>query len=340
MTARKCLSIAAVVTVAAVLAAAPAMAGDYHAGLNLICSDCHTMHYSVSHGYDGGTAPTLGTGPNERLLKAPVADLCLTCHDGSTSAPDVLNANTGTHVREAGALTTLSGNTGGYDIYMGHTLGSTDPAPGGTWTDTNGLTCTDCHSAHNAPNASTIDVFGHTTVNPYRNLSRRAGGSSNNITVSYVVGTNDPNYDVNETDATLGQIPTHYSIDNVRFNEPVTTMSGMGEFCKKCHTNFHGSHTDANMRDSSHWLRHPTADADLGSTMSTQYSGHANKVKIMGSGTTGTPSCMSCHKGHGNKNAFGLIYMAGTGTVTTEEGDDGTTIRDLCRQCHSQGTPY
>ena len=54
------------------------------------------------------------------------------------------------------------------------------------------------------------------------------------------------------------------------------------------------------------------------------------------SSTGVTPSCFSCHKGHGDKNAFGLIFMAGTGTVT-EEGDGGQ-YRDLCRQCHTEGS--
>ena len=37
-----------------------------------------------------------------------------------------------------------------------------------------------------------------------------------------------------------------------------------------------------------------------------------------GANTTVTLSCMSCHKAHGNKNAFGLIFMKGTGTRTEE----------------------
>jgi hypothetical protein len=49
-----------------------------------------------------------------------------------------------------------------------------------------------------------------------------------------------------------------------------------------------------------------------------------------------TMSCMSCHKGHGNQNAFGLIYMLGTGTVT-EQGDAGVDARNMCRQCHGMG---
>jgi len=48
-----------------------------------------------------------------------------------------------------------------------------------------------------------------------------------------------------------------------------------------------------------------------------------------------TPSCFSCHKAHGNDNAFGLIFMSGTGTVT-ENGDNGTMVEDLCGQCHVQ----
>jgi hypothetical protein len=50
---------------------------------------------------------------------------------------------------------------------------------------------------------------------------------------------------------------------------------------------------------------------------------------------TVTPSCFSCHKSHGNQNGFGLIFMAGTGTVT-EEGDGGV-YKSLCKQCHVQG---
>jgi hypothetical protein len=45
---------------------------------------------------------------------------------------------------------------------------------------------------------------------------------------------------------------------------------------------------------------------------------------------------MSCHKSHGNQNAFGLIFMSGTGTIT--DNGDGGAYRDLCRQCHRQGS--
>ena len=74
-----------------------------------------------------------------------------------------------------------------------------------------------------------------------------------------------------------------------------------------------------------------------GTGTNTRYGGMVNKVKTMTDGTNYTPSCFSCHKAHGNQNAFGLIYMKGTGAVT-EQGDDGTQLPDLCHQCHGMGT--
>ena len=78
-----------------------------------------------------------------------------------------------------------------------------------------------------------------------------------------------------------------------------------------------------------------------------RFAGKANQVQVMSpaghvpaptlsTDTDLTMSCMSCHKGHGNQNAFGLIYMLGTGTVT-EQGDAGTDARNMCRQCHGMG---
>jgi hypothetical protein len=53
-----------------------------------------------------------------------------------------------------------------------------------------------------------------------------------------------------------------------------------------------------------------------------------------------TPSCFSCHKGHGNDNPFGLIFMGGaTATAVTPatENGDGGNFRSMCHQCHAQG---
>src|SRR5262249_52269438 len=82
----------------------PLLAGEWHSGANNVCTDCHTMHFSMQHDWQGNTpVPTVPTnvttagmsgnwlgasGPNAFLLKAPANALCLTCHDGQTFAPD------------------------------------------------------------------------------------------------------------------------------------------------------------------------------------------------------------------------------------------------------------
>lgn len=50
-----------------------------------------------------------------------------------------------------------------------------------------------------------------------------------------------------------------------------------------------------------------------------------------------TVSCISCHKGHGNRNSFALLYMSGRGQVTEEGDSGGRQYIDLCHQCHTQG---
>ena len=332
--------------------ATAAVAGDYHNGVNLICSDCHVMHSSQSHALtSGGFYVPVGTnGPYSYLLRNDVNDLCLTCHDNSSFAPDVFGANGGVaRVRNAGALNadpTKRPNDTGYDVIDGHTLWSTATAPGGTWNNPDGLECIDCHAQH-GQNAT-----------QYRNLNTSTSASNKfyNHTVTYAAGTNDLTKDVFES--TLNG----YDQSQVNYNEPNTTQSAYGAWCSSCHTYFHGSGGSAYMggasggdpmtNSSTSWLRHPTADVNIGwaptrtyvSSLS-QFNGHTNRVKVMDSqglwdGSAGdntvTPSCFSCHKSHGNKNGFGLIFMSGTGTVT-EEGDSGTRQNDLCRQCHVQG---
>lgn len=301
----------------------PAKGGEYHKGTQLICSDCHTMHFSMQHDYSGGAAPTLGSGgPFGKLLKDSSTNICKSCHDGQTFAPDVIGANTGSHVRSAGALTT---GASPYEDYKGHTMGYTGTAPGGT-TAVTSFSCANCHQPH-----------GNTS---YRNL---------NTAVTYALGTNDTTKDVFVRGWTLGSVSTNYADSNVDFNEPTSTASAMGTFCKSCHTNFHGASTDTNMKASGSWIRHPTADANITSTLLTQFQNKLYRVKVMSPtgqwGTQGTawttapsdttPTCQSCHRAHGNKNPFGLVFASGTAAIN-EEGD-GTGMRTLCGQCHTQG---
>jgi len=330
-----------------------AVAGDYHSGATLKCEQCHVMHGQQSHGYaaDGsGTWTAIGgASPYHYLLRNEVNDLCLACHDNSNFVIDVYgeSGNGVAGGRQGGAL---NGNgVANYNDADGHTLWSTDVAPGGSWSNSHGLECTNCHQPHGYGG-----YLGD--GNAYRNLLYVRGGVPG-PSVSYAVGTNDLTKDVYEVSASMGGV--HYSTNNINFNEPSQTESGYGAWCQGCHTTFHGGKADPDMKDDpvalDEWKRHPTADADIGElggghSSDTLFAAHAHRVQVMSGvgdwGTQGTPwlsgfptdmtpSCFSCHKGHGNKNAFGLIHATGTNPIG-EQGD-GAAYKDLCKQCHVQG---
>jgi doubled CXXCH motif protein len=353
------------------LAASGAVAANYHTGTDLICSDCHTAHASQSHGNgDSRGAPfdnvTIVGGPHEYLLRNEVNALCLTCHDNSPGAPDVMGANTGKYsgqLRQAGALN----EAGSADENNGHSLGWLGPVPGAdgttgptTFAGSDGLECTNCHAQHGS-------------ATQYRNLLNRAGSLSNGAAINFT-GKNltfelkDPLTTATNTKDVAIRADHDYNQLDVEFEEPLQTKSAYGAWCKTCHTNFHGSGGDLNMGSISGgvvqaggtpWLRHPAADVNIGGATTDSMtfvsslavyrqhaargSGHVAKVMDAnhlwsGDATTDktiTPSCFSCHKGHGNNNPFGLIFMGGNSTIS-EEGDGGN-YRAMCHQCHAQG---
>ena len=369
------LGVAAGVTLALVLLLATGgSTGEYHTGTGLVCYDCHTMHFSMQHGWQGGPVgvgrPPVGgvsgdwlgaTGPNELLLKLPENQLCLSCHDGTAGAPDVLglNANAApSQGREAGALNQVGGvNT--YQTWMGHTLGTTDRPPGYNPTlvgatdpfpTGEALSCVECHTVHGA-------------VGVYRNVRARSVAVSANFRPTYVLGTtNDASKDVWITNAgtgTVGQrnaagFNPYYDTANIFFNRndgtvgTLATSNRMSNFCAACHANFHGGEGNPNISNAD-FIRHPTASMGLPTSYLNRYRGNVNKVKVTsssqqaGNWNDASPFCLTCHKGHGNQNAFGLMFLSGaTGAAYTEEGsttDTANGIRNLCRQCHSQGTP-
>jgi len=379
------------------LLASSGTTGLYHSGGTLYCYDCHTMHFSMQHNWDGTTpvptSPTgsgtawsgnwlSATGPNEFLLKAPANALCLSCHDGQTFAPDVFEVNTNagsyTQGREAGALRDTVG-AAPYYTWTGHTLGSTATPPGynpavvggglGNWytgpTNGTGLACTDCHAQH-GPATS------------YRNLgSYSLGGAAGSARPTYVVSTtNTTTADVwikqpsgyvagSGNAANFGPI---FDTANIFFNRNDKTVgsqkssNAIGVFCATCHGNFHGGPGDTNIGASTGtlegFIRHPNAQVTIGASGTQGYGGHsslsqytggATKVKVTTTDytnfTDAGPTCVTCHKAHGNQNPFGLIFLNRHSTSVNDEGgwatgqstDTGTGIRNLCGQCHSQG---
>ncbi len=260
-------------------------AGEWHSGTTNLCSDCHTMHFSQSHNWDGTTpVPTtpapngnwLGAaGPNNFLLKAPVNSLCQSCHDGQTFAPDVLGTNVNASPSQGRSAGALNDSVLGapYEAWKGHTLDSTATPPGfnpvvigasATWYDpAGGLECISCHAQH-----------GPTTA--YRNLGPYAlGTAAGNVRPTYKFSTTDFDFagpcrnQSSGTDpcdvrvslasytANSGAAATfnpYYDFANISFGRNDALVAGtaktsnrMDTFCGACHGNFHGGPGDTDI---------------------------------------------------------------------------------------------
>ncbi|MCY2958960.1 MAG: hypothetical protein NTY35_02255 [Planctomycetota bacterium] len=341
---------------ALVLCAPLGLAGDYHDRGTLECGECHVMHTSPSR--IGGGAPRPGlpsagieVGP---LLKKDVNDLCLSCHDDSATAADVLGPNRGRSplaVREAGSLNRLGGPQ---PTSTGHTLGSLDPAPGSNppWSAEQeggagtGLTCLHCHTNHGTPGPRSA----------FRNLRTDAGRNKpGQGLVTYNdgrPGSYDPTADV------FVRRARDYDESALDFNEPDARDSAMARYCAGCHGDFHGqpgSGTVGGKRQGASYtqfLRHPAAGVDIGAagegwSSERLFASRVNRVKVMSPTANWsaprvgvTPTCITCHKAHGNDNAFGLIFRSGRGALTENGDTRGGRMEDLCAQCHDQASPF
>jgi len=387
-------------TAALALLAFPALAGEWHSGQNNLCTDCHTMHFSQTHNWDGSTpVPTtaqpngnwLGaTGPNNFLLKLPANELCLACHDGQTFAPDVygVNANASpSQGREAGALNGavpgVPAPGAGYDDWKGHTLDSTETPPGfdptvigasATWYDpAGGLECVNCHAQHGP-------TYAYRNLGPYS-----LGGAASAARPTYVIDTtNDATRDVwvniaapyVPNQGSAAAFNPYYDFANISFNRNdgaagTTHYSNrIDNLCAACHGNFHGDNTDPTTTNAQTianldgFIRHPTSGSGtfaIGAAGAAGYGGHSalsrytnatTKVKVYSDAagyTDAVPGCVTCHKGHGNQNPFGLFFLSRDAVSVNENGGYGASdppepangyqvgYRNLCGQCHGQG---
>ncbi len=304
-----------IVAVCVVASASGAEAGEYHVGPTLICADCHRA--------SGDTSASSGLG----RLKAAPNEVCLSCHDGQRGIPDVYgdDVNAVQAPRQAGALAT---GAAGYEDWKGHRLDSPGPPPGGAWPPgETRLECVSCHAPHGNAN--------------YRNLGGRLPSPPS---VSYLVSTIPTN--VVDVRIDLPALPPvgervasgFYSPARTYFNRPSAAVSAYGAFCAICHAEFH---SPASTGLGSPFRRHPVDVVGLSPPTAGRFNSHPNKVQVLAPSNSATavyrgdasPSCMTCHRAHGNRNAFGLVFMKPTGPVT-EQGVEGGVARDLCVQCH------
>jgi len=344
------------------LLAGAAFAGDYHISTTLRCSECHTMHASRTHGLNAqafeSTFLDIGVmaAPNRNLLIMDGTNAtCLACHDAKTFAPDVLGTQTDGittgAVRSAGALNAdaTSGFTAGagYDHFDGHTLGSDAVPPGfvGTYEPTpqENFNCANCHAVHGSA------AYRNLGLSIYMGLPGQSGqaanpfGSAGPAYNALPPGAATRNADTATDDAFVSNLTARtYLTTDVVFKKGT---GGMNAYCAVCHGYFHG---DGNTRDligGVDFVRHPTTGIVRDVAMTPLIAGAQTDLVrpawvAQGSTESGNfeAACLSCHKGHGNQNGYGLIY-ATTGAVTNFEQGDGTAgeIRTLCITCHAQG---
>lgn len=309
----------------------------YHTGTSLVCSSCHTMHYS-----EGG-APPAGAdagGPfSKLLLKRNETDLCLTCHAGG-AAPNVMSGNWPGGTFPATAANQGKGHNpfgtvanASTQIPQDSVLGLTPPgSTGGALTE---FACGTCHDAHGFSDYTT----GNSSVFTYRLLKKRIKGSGGvDVDVSTTLLSTFADEQFSETASA-----TNHNV----YRAPASigdSSKGLSKWCASCHSQFH---SDA----AGFGFRHPTAD-NLGSlsanytaaNVADGYSGGTYHYKYpvetnqgvlattgtqwpITSGSTERVFCLSCHRAHGSS-----YLNAGRWDFTVASGS-GTG----CNKCHAKG---
>ncbi len=284
---------------------------SFHNADQLICSKCHTIHYSEDNALP---ADAEAGGPfSQLLLKSSTTDVCLICHQGplnsnSTGAPRVLT--------DDGSMGTNYPSLSGGDFYYsktdqrkGHNPGGsvgTDSiltqSPGGTFTSAD-ESCVSCHDPH-----------GGSPANTYRLLKKKPAG----WTGADLIVTGDEGHPGGDEEA-----------------DPPAYNTGFGAWCGACHSGFHGSDvTDSDVGDGTDWIRHPV-DAPLGTEIAGNYGATpawlypVQDVDSNGSvSSTDQVFCLSCHRSHGTP------YLSGTRWDSAQPSGAGAG----CNKCHAKGS--
>lgn len=318
----------AVAALAVALVASAREGSGFHGSLS--CLECH-----------GRLA---ATGPG-RLKGRDETALCLNCHQGRGDAPDVMHAgSSGRRIvgldagRPAGGLNRVgdtSSAEGGYGEWTGHTLGSTTPPPGfaGTWKG-GPLTCKSCHAVH--PNGNfanlgpdpylTDPTYLALTGSVYRGALLPRAALDGGEGVALVPG----------ADAIAP--PVAGSVDPA--NRIVLATNGgrnaMNRFCASCHPLFHGAENTVSSHGTAgaHYGRHPTSGVAIVGATREALEDVAQPMRVVRrDGSTAEVGCLTCHRAHGSRHPFALIWWDRRAAVNGEDGA-GTSAESLCLSCH------
>lgn len=306
-------------------------AGEYHnpkqrtflkTTETLVCSQCHTMH-----GSQGGQSLIYGGAATvypALIRAASIVQLCRTCHENNSlgmsnpTPPDIWN-NTLGYTASAGEFA----DRNVVNEQNRHSVGSNNQTPPGSNPVINipYFSCINCHDQHGNTN--------------YRNLKKRPGNASSDITISYRLdgsgncsdGAASPCDVENVTTGGSGATVNlyKYNRDKVTFIKAASNSNGIAPFCGGCHTDFHGAGGASNIggtvagdTGNSPWLRHPVRDVDINEAETNKHADRANWAGIPAAGRTRTlnpdnaaptsataddqPFCLSCHYAHGGGN--------------------------------------
>ncbi len=297
----------------------------FHDAESIVCSKCHTMHYS-----EGGAEPSTSAngalndgvgGPRKYLLYKNYTDLCLTCHTEGQGAPSVYSPSGSPSVLKPGGDFYYSKTTSpGYGKAFGHNpggiLGLDDSfsangnvAPGGTF-PTSQLSCISCHDPHGDPDKT----------DGYRLLLYKPGDwTGDNLEV---VG-----------------VPNSLGGSESQTNRP-RYIGGFSAWCGACHSHpddtgggFHGSlPTDPDVGNGLDWIRHPT-DVAMGILASNYGTTPSYLLPIQDTNFNSRVDsgdqvfCLSCHRAHATPYRNALRWDPAAPSTGTAG----------CNPCHKVG---
>lgn len=273
--------VAGAVIAAALALPVRALAGEWHGGATLRCSDCHTMHnsrgglpmrYDASHGLA------------DQLLRAENATaLCLACHSGGAGA-------TAPSVRTP---SNWDPPGGGFPAelpdpaHVAHSL-DTEPLQPPDGDTPVVMTCITCHDPHGN--------------GVYRNLRPNPSGDPTRTPVTPVA---QQAVVANGTNAAAV-----YVRSNVRY------VSGMSEWCRTCHNNLdHMTDETAHPSDLPIWNAAAASYADWSETYENRVPVQ-NALAQPAPHEADRVFCLSCHKAHGSPNQGAVIHANGDQTST------------------------